>query len=53
MNLKGRDFLTLLDYTPYNPIQGYLSETETEISNLDTRVTKLENKNSKTYLQTT
>lgn len=45
--LRGNYGDTLLDYTPYNPIQGYLSETETEISNLDTRVIKLENKNSK------
>ena len=43
-DLRGNYGDTLLDYTPYNPIQGYLSETETEISNLDTRVTNIENK---------
>ena len=42
--LRGNYGDTLLDYTPYNPIQEYLSETETEISNLDTRVTNIENK---------
>lgn len=44
--LRGNYGDTLLDYTPYNPIQRYLSETETEISNLDTRVTNLENRDS-------
>lgn len=43
-DVRGNYGDVLLDYTPYNPIAGYLTDTGAAISNLDSRVTNIENK---------
>lgn len=43
-DVRGNYGDVLLDYTPYNPILGYLTDTGAAISNLDSRVTNIENK---------